>query len=150
MVTAIRCEYFFFQTAATAPVLDVCKSHFSESVAGFSVLHMQERWPPQKQCLGGCPGHKHRCVPLAMTLLAGTQVWGRKQFPKATPRLWQEMIARNGAKQMLKSMRLSRQFLEDGMYCINAGEKKKTQAWWYILLRLPTTNFITSLHTMCR
>lgn len=63
--------------------------------------------------LGGCHlplllGHKHRCALLAMTLLAGTRVWGRRQYPKARPCLWQEMIARNGARQMLKSLCLPR------------------------------------------
>lgn len=62
--------------------------------------------PPCRSCglhLGGCHlplllGHKHKCAPLDMTLLAGTRVWGRRQYPKARLCLWQEMIARNGAR----------------------------------------------------
>lgn len=73
--------------------LDACKSHFSDSVADICPPHAGAV-ASIKAAFGGRPlllllSHKHRCVLLAVTLLAGTQVWGRKQHSKARPCVWQ-------------------------------------------------------------
>lgn len=95
--------------------LDVYKSHFSDSVAGVRPPHAGAA-ASVKAAFESVPlllllGHKHRCVLLAVALLAGTQVWGRKQHPKARPGLWQEMIGRDEVRRMLKS--LSRRVLRE-------------------------------------